>query len=99
MGCPGSTEDGCFCGEHHPGLLATSSDPTALEAALAPLRETEARLRIVTPLPPGVVPCTGDPMTCGCERHTGERQERVQGARRRIAQPWEPKPPRHLRAA
>lgn len=88
MPCPGNTADGCRCAEHHPGLLATSSDPDALEAFLAPLRET--RLRVVTPGPELDDPCDGT-MLCGCKPCI---KERVSRRPREVRQPWDARPGR-----
>lgn len=93
-GCPGTTEGGCRCPEHHPGLGAYSRDPIAFEKALAPLRSV--RLRVVT-MPAsltGEFECTGL-MTCPCRDCDDARQvaARIQlNAQKR--QPWEPKPAR-----
>jgi hypothetical protein len=52
-GCPNSTEGGCRCPEHHPGLAAYVKDSeqrTALAQVLEPHRD-RVRLRVVTPGP------------------------------------------------
>lgn len=86
--CPNSTEGGCRCPEHHPGLLEYASDPQALDDQLDKLRQP-AELHIVTM--PAAEACDRS-MTCGCQRCVRER-----GARRgapEIRQPWEPRPAR-----
>ena len=73
-GCPGSTEAGCRCPEHHPGLGAYSPDPVAYEAALARVRPI-VTLRVVT-LPPDDRPACDGTMTCSCEVCVRERVSR-----------------------
>lgn len=73
-GCPNTTEGGCRCPEHHPGLGAYSSDPDAYDAAIARLRKQGVRLRLVT-MPAGAPGCTGT-MTCPCERCVKDRVSR-----------------------
>lgn len=97
VACPSSTAGGCRCPQHHPGLAVHAQDPVAYEAALAALRPTT--LRVVTAGPRSEVTCDGT-LRCPCQPCVAERQELVhQGARGNVAQPWDPKPPRHLRAA
>jgi hypothetical protein len=92
-GCPNSTEGGCRCPEHAPGLSAFARDPAAFERALAPCRPTT--LHVVT-LPSREVPCTGT-MTCSCRKCVEERSTRapVGGG----GGEFKVRPPRHLRAA
>lgn len=85
MSCPNSTESGCRCPLHHPGLLAYVA-PERREALLNVLTGfQEPRLRLVEP---AVDPCAGT-MTCGC----GEcRKDRAARLKPRVVprQPWEP---------
>jgi hypothetical protein len=77
-GCPNSTESGCRCPDHAPGLAAFAADPVAYEAALEPLRRP-VRLHVVTGFS-GDPACNGS-MTCPCPRCGRERASRAaQGA-------------------
>lgn len=86
-GCPNTTENGCRCPDHDPGLGAYAADPVAYEAALAPLRPV--RLHVVTPGPTVEEPCN-ESMTCPCKRCVGERAAR--GPHGGGHQPWHPRP-------
>jgi hypothetical protein len=72
--CPNSSESGCRCPAHAPGLAAFARDPVAYEAALAPLRPA-VRLHVVTAGELARDPCDGS-MTCSCRRCAGERASR-----------------------
>lgn len=101
--CPGSTEAGCRCWEHDPGLARHAPDPEAYERMLA--RGRKATLRVVTPEPPsptaktfdGAIPferpCTGS-MICDCKKCTADRASRVAKPRGDGPQPWQPRAPR-----
>lgn len=108
-GCPNSTESGCRCPEHHPGLLA-----------FAPVPAEPVRLHLVTPGPctaPSVrtdgqlarlrascATCRGDADVCNAgdgardfERLHGCAAWTPAGALAELSstrQPWEPRPPR-----
>lgn len=75
--CPNSTESGCRCWEHHPGLSAyvPPHAADAYEELLAPLRK-KATLRVVTMGLNDEPQCDGS-MTCQCERCCEERASRV----------------------
>lgn len=76
--CPNSTEGGCRCPEHAPGLADYARDAVAYEAALAQLRPA-VRLHVVTGGTPAPE-CTGT-MTCSCEGCVRDRVSRsAQGA-------------------
>lgn len=98
-GCPNSTESGCRCPEHDPGLAVHAADAAAYERALEPLRGP-VRLSVVTLGPNAEQPCTGT-MTCGCPAcakataHLARRGGIGSGPAR---QPWDPRPSR-IRAA
>lgn len=85
--CPNSTESGCFCAQHHPGLAAYARDPEAYAAALKPLQPT--RLRIVT-MPDEQV---HDPasMTCQCTDCQTERSQPRKRGELADHQPWHPR--------
>lgn len=83
MSCPNSTESGCCCAFHHPGLLAFAPDPEAYEALLAAIRETPT-LRVVSNA------CDGS-MLCRCQDCV--RQNAARGPHE-IRQPWDPRPAR-----
>jgi hypothetical protein len=89
--CPGSTEAGCRCVEHDPGLAAYSRDPVAYEQMLAKAR-AKTTLRVVTMGPQDKKPCDGS-MTCDCEKCVGDRVARVKGKRKAVnaRQPWQPR--------
>lgn len=102
--CPGSTEAGCRCWEHDPGLAAYAADPVVYERALVQARGKRVKLRIVTPEPipvtaktfDGVIPfekpCDGS-MVCDCKGCTSERTARVKrgGIGSGAPQPWRPR--------
>jgi hypothetical protein len=94
-GCPNSTESGCRCPDHAPGLAAYAPDPVAYEAALEPLRPV--RLHVVTTGVPVEEPSCNGSMTCSCKRCVGDRASRT--AHGGVRQPWEPRPARERRAA
>ncbi len=95
--CPGSTETGCRCWEHDPGLAAYAPDPVAYERLLA-----SARLRVFTPEPTpataktfdGVIPfekpCTGS-MVCDCGQCGADRSKRIAKPAGDRHQPWQPR--------
>jgi hypothetical protein len=92
-GCPNSTQSGCRCPEHDPGLMAFARDPVTYAAALAPCRPA-VKLRVVTMPPHAERPCDGT-MTCSCQRCIRDRgSRRAEGER---PQPWQPR--RSRRAA
>jgi hypothetical protein len=98
--CPGSTEAGCKCWEHDPGLAAYAPDPAAYERMLAKGRKTT--LRVVTPEPalstaktfdgaiPFEKPCTGS-MICDCKRCNADRAARVRKPSGDGPQLWKPR--------
>jgi len=97
--CPGSTEAGCRCVEHDPGLAAYAPDRGAYERVLAKARKTS--LRIVTRdqnptvhsfdgVIPVEKPCTGS-MVCDCEKCSAERADRVAKPSGDGPQPWKPR--------
>lgn len=91
--CPNSTEGGCRCPEHHPGLLAFAPAELVAEPASAP-----ARLTLVTPGPSEV--CHGYAHGCICSQCTLRAEHGTPPpVPSRVAQPWEPRPARHRRAA
>lgn len=72
--CKNSTESGCRCPDHHPGLAAYARDRAAFDAALEPLRNLRpVRMRVVTM--PGEILCQGT-MTCPCASCTSDRVKR-----------------------
>lgn len=77
MTCPRSTESGCRCVEHDPGLSAYARDPDAFEDALARCRPETTTIRIVTFGAPAETPCAGT-LTCNCKRCVAERARRVE---------------------
>lgn len=92
--CPGSTEAGCRCTEHHPGLRAYSPDPEAFDEQVP----REVRLNVVTLGEPLAIPCTGS-MTCPCAKCVGDRQTAMERQRMaKIAQPWAVRPSRRIAA-
>lgn len=90
--CPNSTEGGCRCPEHHPGLLAFA--PAELVDAPAPV----ASLSLVTPGPSEI--CHGYEHGCICSQCTLRAEHGgTTPTPARALQPWEPRPARHQRAA
>lgn len=97
-GCKNSTESGCRCPDHDPGLMAYAPDPDAYAQALTAMQPT--RLRIVTPGPPPAEPeCSGG-YTCTCPDCLSP-SARPRNWRKPVRQPYEPRPisARHARAA
>lgn len=89
MGCPNSTEAGCRCPEHDPGLMEHTHDIGRYAQALEPLRGPT-----VTSIPHGTIVCDGRDMTCRCAACATERAQRVRAGAAPSAQPWAPRPPR-----
>jgi hypothetical protein len=90
--CPNSTEGGCRCPEHHPGLLAYAP------AELVPARAAVASLTLVTPGPSEI--CHGYEHACICSQCTLRAEHGgTTPTPSRALQPWEPRPARHQRAA
>ncbi len=106
--CPGSTEAGCRCVDHDPGLMAYATDPVAYERVLAAARRRA--LRVVTPeltspasaaafdgAIPFEKPCDGS-MTCSCIKCEADLANRVGKPRGECRQPWEPRMVRRIAA-
>lgn len=83
MNCPNSTESGCRCVDHHPGLGAYTTDRVTYARWLTTL-EPARLLRVVTR------ECR-DTMTCTCHDCT---KHRVTHEPAQVRQPWEPRPAR-----
>jgi hypothetical protein len=86
-GCPNSTESGCRCSEHHPGLREFARDTAAFDAVLAVARQP-VRLEVVTMPVRDDDACDGS-MTCACVDCI---KDRVGRQRQQVRQPWEPRP-------
>ncbi len=89
--CPNSTESGCRCPDHAPGLMAHAKDIAAYEAALRTVRPTT--LHVVTfgdrDREPVVdpteheEPCVGG-YTCPCSKCADDRAKAVRRGVRRL---------------
>lgn len=90
--CPSSTDHGCRCPEHHPGLSVHAADPDAYDRALAPLRGP-VRLSVVTAGPDTKIECDGT-YRCPCSTCTRQRSILLNTPRPDIRQPWDPRPAR-----
>jgi hypothetical protein len=79
--CPSSTENGCRCPEHHPGLLEFTIDDqhrATLKAILEPLREKPAPTLVV--LDGDEIPHDPRSYTCECKACRQEIADRMAAA-------------------
>lgn len=106
MTCPNSTESGCRCPEHHPGLGYTSA-PVVLTLVTAGPRELSSDQvvdRMLAASRADCAACRGDARLCqdgtgaphfdrlpGCKAYDAGGELQAVKARPAPRQPWEPK--------